>query len=216
MRNNSVQIIIADDHAVVRTGLQLILDETDDLEIAGEAKDGDELLSKLNSVTYDLVILDMSMPGKDALDVLKEIRLRWHAIPVIIFTMNPDETHALRMFQNGASAYVNKQTNSEQLIHILRTVAAGKKFFSPYQAELIAYHTGSTDGADALPHLNLTDRESQIFIMLASGIRKLEIAEKLGISKSTISNHRNNIMKKMNMSLNSELTRYAIQHKIIH
>lgn len=130
MQTNPVQIIIADDHAVVRTGLQLILDETDDLEITGEAKDGDELLTKLNSITYDLVILDMSMPGKDALDVLKEIKLRWNTIPVVIFTMNPDETHAVRMFQNGASAYVNKQTNSDQLLHILRTVVSGKNSFS--------------------------------------------------------------------------------------
>lgn len=215
MQTNPVQIIIADDHAVVRTGLQLILDETEDLKIAGEAKNGDELLTKLNSITYDLVILDMSMPGKDALDVLKEIKLRWNTIPVVIFTMNPDETHAVRMFQNGASAYVNKQTNSDQLLHILRTVVSGKKFFFPHQAELIV-EQGTSGNIAMLPHTQLTDRESQIFLMLASGIRKSEIAEKLEISKSTISNHRNSIMKKMNMSLNSELTRYAIQHKIIH
>ena len=215
MQVKPVQIIIADDHAVVRTGLQLILEETSDLEIAGEATDGDELLSKLQAVTYDLIILDMSMPGKDALDVLKEIKQRWSSIPVIIFTMNADETHAVRMFQNGASAYVNKQTNSEQLIHILRLVASGKKFFFPHQVELVAKRLGMAESSTELPHIQLTDRESQIFIMLASGIRKSEIAEKLDISKSTISNHRNNIMKKMNMSLNSELTRYAIQHKII-
>lgn len=215
MQVKPVQIIIADDHAVVRTGLQLILEETPDLEIAGEATDGDELISKLQAVTYDLIILDMSMPGKDALDVLKEIKQRWSSIPVIIFTMNADETHAVRMFQNGASAYVNKQTNSEQLSHILRLVASGKKFFFPHQIELVAKRLGMAESSTELPHIQLTDRESQIFIMLASGIRKSEIAEKLDISKSTISNHRNNIMKKMNMSLNSELTRYAIQHKII-
>jgi DNA-binding NarL/FixJ family response regulator len=214
MDHKPVKIIIADDHAIVRTGLQLILDETDDLEIAAEAKDGEELLLKLNAASYDLVILDMSMPGKDTLDVLKEIKLRWHEMPVVIFTMNPDVTHAIRMFQNGASAYINKQTASEQLIHILRTVASGKRFFSPQQAELFVEQNGALDGG--LPHTQLTDRESQIFILLASGIRKSEISEKLGISKSTISNHRNNIMKKMNMALNSELTRYAIQHQIIH
>lgn len=209
-----VQIIIADDHAVVRTGLQLILDETSDLEIVAEAKDGDELLNKLRAVSYDLVILDMSMPGKDALDVLKEIKNQWKNIPVIVFTMNPDDTHALRMFQNGASAYVNKQTHSEQLIEILRTVAAGNKFYFPHQIELLTGASGAQP--QHLPHTQLTDRESQIFVMLANGIRMSEIAEKLDISKSTISNHRNNIMKKMNMSLNSELTRYAIQHNLIH
>lgn len=215
MNNKSLRIIIADDHAVVRTGLQLILDETEDLEIAGEARDGDELLAHLHSETYDLVILDMSMPGKDALDVLKEIKLNWSSLPVIIFSMNPDELHSVRMIKNGASAYVNKQTPSEQLIEIIRTVAAGKKFIFPHQADLLAEQISAPHSGSALPHAQLTDRESQIFVLLASGIRKSEIAEKLDISKSTISNHRNNIMKKMNMSLNSELTRYAIQHKII-
>ena len=216
MKTNSVQIMIADDHAVVRTGLQLILDETQDLEITGEAKDGDELLLKMESITYDLVILDISMPGKDTLDTLKAIRLRWPAIPVLIFTMNPDETYAVRMFQNGASAYVNKQTPSDQLISIIRTVVKGNKFYFPYQMELLTNQFTAVESTAISPHIQLTDRESQIFILLANGIRKSEISEKLGISLSTISNHRNSIMKKMNMSLNSELTKYAIQHKFIH
>lgn len=215
MKPSPLRIIIADDHAVVRTGLQLILDETDDLEIVGEARDGDELLSKLETETYDLVILDMSMPGKDALDVLKEIKLKWTHLPVIIFSMNPDELHSVRMIQNGASAYVNKQTSSDQLIEIIRTVSVGKKYIFPHQVHLLADQLSAPQSLHALPHMQLTDRESQIFVLLASGVRKSEIAEKLDISKSTISNHRNNIMKKMNMSLNSELTRYAIQHKII-
>jgi DNA-binding NarL/FixJ family response regulator len=208
--------MIVDDHAVVRTGLQLILDETQDLEITGEAKDGDELLLKMESITYDLVILDISMPGKDTLDTLKAIRLRWPAIPVLIFTMNPDETYAVRMFQNGASAYVNKQTPSDQLISIIRTVVKGNKFYFPYQMELLTNQFTAVESTAISPHIQLTDRESQIFILLANGIRKSEISEKLGISLSTISNHRNSIMKKMNMSLNSELTKYAIQHKFIH
>ena len=129
--------------------------------------------------------------------------------------MNPDELHSVRMIQNGASACVNKQTHSDQLIEIIRTVASGQKFIFPHQAQLLAEQISAPHSFSALPHIQLTDRESQIFVLLASGIRKSEITEKLDISKSTISNHRNNIMKKMNMSLNSELTRYAIQHKII-
>ncbi|PBQ30486.1 DNA-binding response regulator [Sphingobacteriaceae bacterium] len=214
METTPLRIIVADDHAVVRTGLQLILDETGDMEIVDEARDGDELLLKLEQTKYDLVLLDMSMPGKDALDVLKEIKLKWSTLPVIIFSMNPDELHSVRMIQNGASAYVNKQTHSDQLIEIIRTVSSGKKYIFPHQAHLLADQI-SAPSQSALPHTQLTDRESQVFVLLASGIRKSEIAEKLDISKNTISNHRNNIMKKMNMSLNSELTRYAIQHKII-
>lgn len=209
------RIIIADDHAVVRTGLQLILDETDDLTVCDEACNGEELLSKLSQNSFDLVILDISMPGKDALDVLKEIKNRWFTIPVVIFTMNPDEVHAIRMLRNGASAFINKETNPSRIIEILRIVASGKKYFSPAQMEMMAEMVTAPDKNNALPHESLTDREFQILFMLASGIRKTEIAEKLLLSKHTIGNHRNNILKKMNLTSNSELTRYAIQYNLI-
>ena len=209
------RIIIADDHAVVRTGLQLILDETSDLSIVEEAANGQELLDKLSIDEYDLVILDISMPGKDTLDVLKEIKARWALIPVVIFSMNPDDIHAIRMIRNGASAYINKETNPEKIIEVLRTVANGKKYFFPHQAEILAEMITSPGKSNPSIHDLLTDREFQIFFMLASGLKKSEIAEKLAISKHTISNHRNNILKKMNLSMNSELTRYAIQHGII-
>ena len=104
------RIIIADDHAVVRTGLQLILDETTDMSICDEASNGDELIEKLRRNHYDLVLLDISMPGKDAMDVLKEIKTTWERTPVVIFSMNPDEIYAVRMIRNGASGYINKET----------------------------------------------------------------------------------------------------------
>jgi DNA-binding NarL/FixJ family response regulator len=110
MEKNPGRIIIADDHAVVRTGLQLILDETSDLSIVDEARNGEELLDKLEINVYDLIILDVSMPGKDAMDVLIEIKTRWETLPVVIFSMNPDEVYAVRMITNGASAYINKET----------------------------------------------------------------------------------------------------------
>jgi len=211
----SKRIIIADDHAVVRTGLQLILDETDDLAICGEACNGQELLSELEKNTYDLIILDISMPGKDALDVLKEIKSRWNNLPVVIFTMNSDEIYAMRMLRNGASAYINKETNPEQVITILRTVASGKKYFSPSQMDMLVELVNLPDKKPLSAHENLTDREFQILFMLVSGLKKSEIAEKLLISKHTVGNHRNNILKKLNLSTNSELTRYAIHHGII-
>jgi DNA-binding NarL/FixJ family response regulator len=215
MENPVKRIIIADDHAVVRTGLQMILDETSDLSITGEARTGEELLDKLSTKEYDLVILDISMPGKDALDVLKEIKNHWPHVPVVIFTMNPDEIYAIRMIRNGASAYVNKETKPEQIIEVLRTVSNGKKYFSPQQTEMLADMVTSPEKVNPALHELLTDREFQIFFMIASGLKKSDIAEKLIISKHTISNHRNNILKKMNMTMNSELTRYAIQHGII-
>lgn len=211
----SGRIIIADDHAVVRTGLQMILDETADLSIEDEAKNGQELLDKLAGSDYNLVILDISMPGRDALDVLIEIKSRWADLPVVIFSMNPDEVYAIRMIKNGASAYINKETKPKQIIEILRTVLGGRKYFTDLHSEMMAEIVSDPDKSKALPHHALTDREFQVYSMLASGIRKSEIAEKLLISKNTLSNHRNNIMKKMNISSNSELIRYAVQNGII-
>lgn len=209
------RIIIADDHAVVRTGLQLILDETPDLSIEDEARNGQELLDKLQANAYDLVILDISMPGKDALDVLIAIKAQWENLPVVIFSMNPDEIYAIRMIRNGASAYINKETKPKQIIDVLRTVLSGRKYFSVLHAELMAELVSEPDKSRLSPHQMLTDREFQIFSLLASGVRKSEIAQKLDISKNTLSNHRNNIMKKMNISSSSELIRYAIQNGII-
>jgi len=201
---------------VVRTGLQMILDATTDLSIVEEARNGDELLHKLMYASFDLVILDISMPGKDAIDVLKEIKERWTSLPVVIFSMNPDEVYAIRMIRNGASAYMNKETNPQQIISILRTVLSGKKYFTQEQSEMLAEMVSEPEkNSELVMHEVLTDREFQIMAMLASGIKKSEIAEKLNISKHTIANHRNNIMRKMNFTSNSELTRYAIQYGII-
>jgi two-component system, NarL family, invasion response regulator UvrY len=209
------KIIIADDHAVVRTGLQMILDETHDLSITGEARNGQELLELLAHEEYHLVILDISMPGPDALDVLIQIKAERPELPVVIFSMNPDETYAIRMLTNGASAYINKETKPKQVIDILRIVLQGRKYYSPLHAEIMAGMVSDAPNKSVLPHDALTDREFQVFSLLAMGVRKSEIAEKLSITKNTLSNHRNNIMKKMYITSNSELTRYAIQHGII-
>jgi len=210
------RIIIADDHAVVRTGLQLILDETTDMSICDEAANGDELIEKLKHNRYDLVLLDISMPGKDAMDVLKEIKTTWERTPVVIFSMNPDEIYAVRMIRNGASAYINKETDPKRIIEILRIVLSGKKYFTQQQGSMLAEWVIEPErSVDSLLHETLSDREFQIFFMMASGMKKSEIAGKLAISKHTIGNHRTNIMHKMNLTTNSDLTRYAIRNGII-
>jgi DNA-binding NarL/FixJ family response regulator len=210
------RIIIADDHAVVRTGLQLILDETTDMSICDEAANGDELVEKLRRNRYDLVLLDISMPGKDAMDVLKEIKTTWERTPVVIFSMNPDEIYAVRMIRNGASAYINKETDPKRIIEILRIVLSGKKYFTQQQGAMLAELVIEPEkNTGSLLHETLSDREFQIFFMMASGMKKSEIAEKLAISKHTIGNHRSNIMHKMNLTTNSDLTRYAIRNGII-
>jgi DNA-binding NarL/FixJ family response regulator len=210
------RIIIADDHAVVRTGLQLILDATSDMTICDEASNGDELLEKLRINQYDLVLLDISMPGKDAMDVLKEIRLNWERTPVVIFSMNPDDVYAIRMIRNGASAYINKETDPKQIIAILRTVLTGKKYFTQQQSNMLAELVIEPEKKlNAVLHETLSDREFQIFSMLASGIKKSEIAGKLDISIHTVGNHRSNIIQKMKLKSNSDLTLYAIHNGII-
>lgn len=215
MENRKKRVIVADDHAVVRTGLHLILDETDNLSVVAEASSGQELIDKLEQQRFDLAILDISMPGKDALDVLKEIKCKWESMPVVIFSMNPDDIFALRMIENGASAYIKKETNPKQIVEILQIVLTGRKYFTPSQSVILHEMVTRSEKRVQRTHEMLTDREFQVFCLLAGGMRKTEIAEKLVISKNTLSNHRNNILKKMNLNMNSELTRYAIQHGII-
>jgi DNA-binding NarL/FixJ family response regulator len=155
------------------------------------------------------------MPGKEALDVLKEIKTKWSSMPVVIFSMNSNEMYAVRMLSNGASAFINKETKPTQIIEILRIVLSGKRYISPQQAEILVENASIREKPVNTSHELLTDREFQIFCLLANGTRKSEIAEKLEISINTLSNHRNNILKKMKMSINSDLTRYAIHAGII-
>jgi len=210
------RIIIADDHAVVRTGLQLILDDTPDMAICDEASNGDELLEKLHQNNYDLVILDICMPGKETTEILTEIKNTWKHLPVVIFSMNPDEIYAMRMIKNGASAYINKEIDPHKIVEILRIVLTGKKYFTEKQIEMLANLVSEgEDNVNSLLFNNLTDREFEIMFLLASGKRKREIADKLKISKNTIGNHRSSILKKLNLNTNSELTRYAISNGII-
>lgn len=215
MENSVKKIIIADDHAVVRTGLQLMLDETPDLRIVEEARTGDELLMKLNTGNYDMVILDITMPGKDTTDVLKEIVGTWPTLPIVVFSMNSDEAFALRMISNGAYAYINKEIAPNELISTLRTVANGRKYLNVRQSEMLIDSFSKKESAKRLPHEELSDREFQVFCLLAMGLRKTEIAHKLEISINTVSNHRNNILRKMGFQVNSDLTRYALQHGFI-
>src|SRR5580698_6681708 len=167
----------------------MILDETHDLSICGEARNGQELLDLLDNQVYDLIILDISMPGKDALDVLIRIKTEWPELPVVIFSMNPDEIYAIRMLTNGASAYINKETKPKQIIEVLRTVLQGRKFYFPLHTERMHGKVYDTHNKSVLPHTVLTDREFQFFYLLAMGVRKSDIAEKLSISKNTLSNH---------------------------
>lgn len=209
-----IRIAIADDHAVVRTGLQLIFDETPDLIIAAECKNGNELIKRIKTETYDVVILDIGMPGRDAMDVLKDLKSLKPEQPVIIFTMNPEESYALRFFRNGASAFINKESEPAILIEAIRTVRAGKKYFTPSQLNMLSELMSENQQKTSVNQL--TDREFQVMSLIAAGESSSSIAFKLNVSKNTISNHRNSILKKLGLKNNADLTRFALQQRLIN
>lgn len=210
-----IRIALADDHAVVRTGLQLIFDETTDLEVIAECKNGNELIKIVREMVFDVALLDVSMPGRDAMDVLKDVKKFRPDLPVIIFTMNSEESYALRFFRNGASAFINKESEPAILIDAIRTVYRGKKYFTNSQMEMMSEWMSDNQRNQNSLHEYLTDREFQVVCLLANGESSTSIAKKLNVSKNTISNHRNNILKKLKLKNNSELTRYALTHGII-
>ncbi len=211
------RILMADDHTVVCTGVRLILDAAGGFTLVDEVRNGNELLVKLSSNPegYDMIILDISMPGREAIDVLREIKMRHPSLPVVIFTMNPEEPYALRFFRQGASAFIKKDSQPEDIVRVLREVAGGRKHFSSRQVEMMAEYINEASESHRNTFEELTDRELQVLHLLASGKMKGEISDKLSVSKNTISNHRNNILKKLQLRNNSDLTRYAIQNGLL-
>jgi two-component system, NarL family, invasion response regulator UvrY len=209
------EIIVADDFPVVRTGLQKMLEKVSGLVVSDEASTCNELITKLQTCRFDVVVADVAMEGGNAINLLTEIKQQWPLLPVVVFTMYPDEGHALRAIKAGASAYIQKTAPLQQVVDTIRTVANGKKYFTPKQVEMLSDVLTSPNELVLMGHEQLTDREFQVMFMLASGFRKTHIAEKLQLSKNTVGNHRNNILRKMNLSGNSDLTRYAIRHGII-
>jgi two-component system, NarL family, invasion response regulator UvrY len=208
-----MKIALADDHAIVRVGLKIMLEEEfDELEIV-EASSGDELLESLKDDHFDLIILDISMPGKDIIDTLKYTRSVKPDIPVLIFSMNPERSYAIRMLKSGASGYVNKDCDQSELITAIKKVLAGKTYVSQELSELLATELKESYGKPGYD--KLSDREFQILCLIASGKTLDEIAQKLYLSKNTVSNHRNSIMKKLNLRNNSEITIYAMKHNLI-
>jgi len=209
------KIIIADDHAVVRAGLKIIFKATSDLRIVDESSTGESFLDKIKTNQYDAAILDLSMPGKDAFNILEILKNNQSELPVVIFTMSKDQHFALRLFQLGAWGFINKEADPQLLVQCMKTVTNGKKFYTPSQLEMISEYMIQTNGNDKASHQQLTDREFQVMYLLASGVKKSEIAQKLEVSANTIDNHRGNILRKLHLTSNSQLTLYAVQQGIL-
>ena len=208
-----IRALIADDHAVVRQGLRLILQETNDMQVTGEAGTGPETLDRARDNTYDVLVLDITMPGRSGFEVLKELRIERPELPVLILSMHAEEQFAVRLLKAGAAGYLNKESAPEELVKAIRKVVAGGRYVSPTLAEKLAFEMDA--GSDKLAHETLSDREFQVMRMMASGKTVKEIAAELSLSVKTISTYRARILAKMNLHTNAELIHYAISNQLV-
>lgn len=208
-----MRILIADDHAIMREGLRHILVETPEIEIAGEAANGREVIEIVDRGDVDLVLLDISMPGMNGLEVLRILKKHHPRLPVLILSMYPEEQYAIRSLRAGAAGYLTKEGASEELIAAVRKVASGGKYIGLSLAEKIAFDL--EDDSRVLPHEKLSDREYEVFRGIVAGRTSGEIANELSLSVKTISTYRQRVMTKMRMRTNSELTRYAVLNGLI-
>jgi two-component system invasion response regulator UvrY len=208
-----IRILIADDHPIVREGLKQIVAETPGMAVTDEASNAQEVLDKVWRNDYDVVVLDITMPGRGGLDILKQLRGEKPGLPVLILSIHPEEQYAVRALKAGAAGYLTKGSAPGELTAAIRQVSAGKKYISSSLAEKLALHL--EDDTDKPIHEKLSDREYQILCMIASGETIKEIAQGLFLSEKTISTYRSRILEKMNMKSNAELTHYAIKNRLV-
>jgi DNA-binding NarL/FixJ family response regulator len=205
-----LEVLVADDHAIIRDGLKKILADTDDLVVAGEAANGTAVMEKVRARDWSLLVLDISMPGRNGLELIKLVKAERPKLPILIFSMHHEEQYAVRAIRAGAAGYLSKEGDTDLLLPAMRRVAAGGIFISPKVAELLAGDVAPRD--NKLPHTLLTDREFEIFHRIVRGFGLTAIAEELSLSVKTVSTHKSHILAKMNMSTQVDLVRYSIEH----
>ncbi len=208
-----IKILIVDDHPVVRQGLKEIIEATPDMMVSDEASNGQEALEKVRKSDFDVVLLDISMPGRSGLDILKELKSEKPVLSVLILSMHPEEQYAVRALKAGASGYLTKESASDELIAAIRKASKGRKYVSSSLAEKLAFYLEMDD--DRPLHETLSDREYEVMRMIASGKTITEIAEKLFLSVKTISTYRSRILEKMRMKSNAELIHYALKNRLV-
>jgi two-component system invasion response regulator UvrY len=208
-----IKVLVADDHAVVRKGLRQILAETADILVGGEASSLPEVRQKVHEGRWDVVVLDISMPGGSGIELVSELRKLGPTPRFLVLTMHPEDQYAVRAIRAGAAGFLTKESAPEKLIEAVRKIAAGGRYVSADLAEVLAsVVAGESTGA---PHERLSDREFEVLKLLASGKTVSQVATDLGLSVKTVSTHRTRLLKKMNMTTNAELTHYAVKNRIV-
>lgn len=208
-----IRIVVADDHTIVREGLKQLLRGADGLEIAGEAQDGHQVMKAVRELDFDVLLLDMSMPGKSGIELIKQVHAEKPKVRIMVLSMHEERQYAIRAIRAGAAGYLTKESAMALLVEAIRKVAAGGAFISAEVAEQLAL--GAMPNAEGLPHEALSDREFQIFRLIAEGKSVSDIADRLNLSVKTVSTHKSNILHKMHLDTTAELIRYAMTHRLV-
>lgn len=208
-----MRILIADDHSIVRKGLKQILVEEFPFATIEETGDAEGLVKKALSQDWDIVITDLSMPGRSGLDAINQIKQQHPKLPILILSMYPEEQYAMRVLKSGASGYLSKDMAQEELVNAVKKVLSGKKYITPTLVEKLALQLGQEN--TGAPHEQLSDREFDVLKLLAAGKSVSEIAALMSLGSTTISTYRARIMDKMSLKSNADLTRYALENKLI-
>lgn len=208
-----IKILIADDHAVVRQGLKQIVGDASGMEVTGEAVSGPEALSKARTGEWDVLVMDMTMPGLSGFDVLKELKQTRPELPVLILSMHPEDQYAMRLLKAGASGYLTKESAPEELVKAIRKIVTGGKYVGSTLAEKLVFELNTTSSQPL--HATLSDREFQVLCLLASGKTVAEIGRMLSLSVKTVSTYHTRLRDKLQLQTNAELVRYALQNNLI-
>jgi DNA-binding NarL/FixJ family response regulator len=208
-----IRIVLADDHNIVREGLKQLLAGAEGMEVAGEASDGHQALARVRELDFDVLLLDMSMPGKSGIELIKQVHAEKPKLRILVLSMHEEHQYAVRAIRAGASGYLTKETASAQLVEAIRKVASGGAFISAEVAQQLAL--SAMPGAQALPHESLSDREFQVFRLIAEGRSVSDIAERLNLSVKTVSTHKANVLAKLRLESTGELIRYALAHRLV-
>lgn len=209
-----IRVLVADDHTIVREGLKQILAKSGDLAVAGEAANGNDVLKLVREQDWDVLVTDLSMPGRSGIDLVKLVKEARPKLPVLVLSMYGEDQYAVRAIRAGASGYLNKESASEQLVAAIRKIASGGVHVSAAVAE--ALFNNVRGGNSAQPHEQLSDREFQVLQLIANGHSSAEIAATLKLSPKTVSTHKTHILEKMGMKNQAELIRYAIAHRLVN